>query len=67
MENNIQPLIDQLKSPSNVIITTHAKPMVMQWVPSLALYHFLKAQGHFVRVIIPDAYPSSLSLVTWNQ
>ena len=61
MENNIQPLIDQLKSPSNVIITTHAKPDGDAMGSSLALYHFLKAQGHFVRVIIPDAYPGFLA------
>lgn len=61
MENTIDPLIKALKTPSNIIITTHAKPDGDAMGSSLALFHFLKAQGHFVRVIIPDAYPGFLN------
>lgn len=61
MENNIQGILPNLEKPTNIIISTHAKPDGDAIGSSLALYHFLKSKGHFAKIIIPDAYPGFLS------
>ena len=61
MENNVAELIKKLEVNSNIIITSHAKPDGDAIGSSLALYHFLKKRGHFVRVIVPDQFPGFLS------
>ncbi|GAB4232877.1 MAG: bifunctional oligoribonuclease/PAP phosphatase NrnA [Ekhidna sp.] len=57
---DIQALKDFLNTPSKIVITTHANPDADALGSSLGLYHFLKAMGHDVRVIVPNSYPEFL-------
>lgn len=68
---NASSLIDFLKSPRNIIITTHQKPDGDAMGSSLALYNYLQPLGHNVRVISPTEYPSYFSYLpgcdeVWN-
>ncbi len=51
----------QLASPKDVVITMHASPDADALGSSLGLYHFLKSNGHSVRVIAPTEYPGFLN------
>jgi phosphoesterase RecJ-like protein len=59
-ESSINYLKKLIGEKSDVIITTHYNPDGDAIGSSLALYHFLNAQGHNVRVIIPNELPSFL-------
>lgn len=56
-----------LKTPQQVIITTHHKPDGDAMGSSLALYHFLISQGHQVNIITPSDYPDFLYWMPGNE
>ena len=53
--------------PRRMIITTHQGPDGDAMGASLALYHFLKRQGHDVSVITPNDYPEFLHWMPSNE
>ncbi|MFN8259311.1 MAG: bifunctional oligoribonuclease/PAP phosphatase NrnA [Chitinophagales bacterium] len=55
---NITTLQEFLKTPRNIVITTHQKPDGDAMGSSLALYNYLQPQGHNVRVITPTEFPA---------
>ena len=57
----ISEFYPQLIDPKRVIITTHQKPDGDAMGASLALYHFLKALGHQVKVISPTNWANFLN------
>ena len=57
----ISEFYPQLINPKRVIITTHQKPDGDAMGASLALYHFLKALGHQVKVISPTNWANFLN------
>src|SRR3954471_4516543 len=67
----IEELIEFLKTPRNIVITTHQKPDGDAMGSSLALYNFLQPRGHNVRVISPTEFPNYFSYLpncdeVWN-
>lgn len=48
---------DGLKTPKNIVITTHFKPDGDALGSSLALFHWLNKKGHQVDVIVPSDFP----------
>ena len=52
--------------PRRIVITTHQGPDGDAMGASLALYHFLKKQGHDVNVISPNDYPEFLHWLPSN-
>ena len=65
--HNISNLKDLLKSPKNVVITTHFKPDGDALGSSLALRSFLIKLGHIVTVITPSDYPDFLNWMEGNS
>jgi phosphoesterase RecJ-like protein len=57
----ISEIFPLLLQPKNVVITTHQKPDGDAMGSSLALYHFLKNNGHSVTVISPTNWASFLN------
>ncbi len=55
---NLAALQEFLKTPRNIVITTHQKPDGDAMGSSLALYNFLQPLGHNVRVISPTEFPA---------
>lgn len=55
-ENNLQ----LLTQPKNIAITTHHKPDGDALGSSLGLYHWLKAKGHQVNIVLSSDFPSFL-------
>ena len=55
---NIAALQEFLKTPRNIVITTHQKPDGDAMGSSLALYNYLQPLGHEVRVISPTEFPA---------
>ena len=53
--------------PRQIVITTHQGPDGDAMGASLALYHFLKKQGHDVSVITPNDYPEFLHWMPSNE
>jgi len=51
----------KLAEPKQIVITTHHKPDGDALGSSLAMYHWLKAQGHAVTVIVPSDFPPFLN------
>lgn len=53
-------LKELLAQPQRIVITTHHKPDGDALGSTLALYHYLKAQGHKVTAVSPTDYPEFL-------
>lgn len=64
---NIATLKDFLKTPKNIIITTHQKPDGDAMGSSLALYNYLLPLGHNIRVITPTEYPAYFGYLPVNE
>ncbi|MEN9448289.1 MAG: hypothetical protein RJA25_1579 [Bacteroidota bacterium] len=64
---NIATLKDFLKTPKNIIITTHQKPDGDAMGSSLALYNYLLPLGHNIRVITPTEYPAYFGYLPGNE
>lgn len=58
---NIQELKTLLSIPKDIVITSHRNPDGDAIGSSLAVYHFLKRQGHVVHVIFPSDYPDNFA------
>jgi bifunctional oligoribonuclease and PAP phosphatase NrnA len=56
-----------LEEPRQIVIVTHKNPDGDAIGSSLALYHFLKQQGHSVGVITPNDYPQNLKWLPGNN
>src|SRR5690606_4047384 len=56
----LEALKNQLTAPKHIVVTTHHKPDGDALGSSLALYHWLKAKGHTVDVIVPSDFPAFL-------
>ncbi len=59
-------LKEELSVPRRIVVTTHQGPDGDAIGSSLALYHFLKKQGHDVSVITPNDYPEFLQWLPSN-
>ena len=64
---NIATLKDFLKTPKNIIITTHQKPDGDAMGSSLALYNYLLPLGLNIRVITPTEYPAYFGYLPGNE
>lgn len=62
-ENNLQ-LLDQ---PKRIVITTHHKPDGDALGSSLGLYHWLKAKGHHVEVVLSSDFPDFLDWIPGRE
>src|SRR5690606_3638294 len=56
----LNELKEKLADKQKIVITTHYKPDGDAMGSSLALYHWLRDQGHQVNLIVPSDYPSFL-------
>lgn len=72
--NVIEKFYPHLQVPFKAVITAHQKPDGDAMGSSLALYHFLKALGHDVRVVSPtnwadflDWMPGTQSIIDFEQ
>src|SRR5690606_4676447 len=54
----LEALKHQLAVPKHIVVTTHHKPDGDALGSSLAVYHWLKAKGHIVNVIVPSDFPT---------
>lgn len=63
----ISKLQEVLKSPQNIIITTHHKPDADALGSSLGLFNYLQNNGHTVTVISPTDYPDFLKWMKGNE
>ncbi|MGB0930168.1 MAG: DHH family phosphoesterase [Chitinophagales bacterium] len=54
--SDLNPVKSLLKDSKKIVLTTHTRPDGDAMGSSLALYHFLKNQGHNVSVITPTNY-----------
>ena len=59
-------LKNELSVPRRILLTTHQGPDGDAMGASLALYHFLKKQGHDVSVVTPNDYPEFLHWLPSN-
>ncbi|WDF67921.1 bifunctional oligoribonuclease/PAP phosphatase NrnA [Sphingobacterium oryzagri] len=55
-----QEHLQLLEEPKNIVITTHHKPDGDALGSSLGLYHWLKAKGHRVEVVLSSDFPTFL-------
>lgn len=55
-----ETLREELSKPKQIVITTHHKPDGDALGSSLAVYHWLKAKGHSVHVVVPSDFPAFL-------
>ena len=62
----VHRLKKELSAPLQIVVTTHQGPDGDAMGASLALYHFLKKQGHDVHVITPNDYPEFLHWMPSN-
>ena len=60
-------LKEELSVPKQIVITTHQGPDGDAMGASLALYQFLRKQGHDVTVITPNDYPEFLQWLPFNS
>ena len=58
---NISALKELLSSPKDIVITTHRNPDGDAIGSTLALYHYLYAHGHVIKMVTPSDYPDFLS------
>lgn len=56
----LETLREELAKPKQIVVTTHHKPDGDALGSSLAIYHWLKAKGHNVHVIVPSDFPAFL-------
>lgn len=64
---NFEAFKEKLKSPKNIVITTHHKPDADALGSSLALASYLKKKNHKVTVVSPTDYPDFLSWMVGND
>ena len=62
-DENIKSLKSLLSSPKRILLTTHKSPDGDAIGSSLALYHYLKSEGHEVAVSVPDDMPGFLKWI----
>lgn len=62
--DNIQTLLTLIDRASSPVIVTHMKPDGDAMGSSIALYHFLAAEGRKAKIVISDRYPSYLGFLT---
>lgn len=60
-ESQLNIIRSLLSQPKKIVITTHHRPDGDAIGSSLALYHFLKSDGHEISVVTPDDFPEFLS------
>ncbi|MCC9167793.1 DHH family phosphoesterase [Pontibacter harenae] len=65
--HDINALKELLKTPKEVMITTHHKPDADALGSSLGLAGYLKKKGHRVTVITPSDYPNFLAWMSGNE
>jgi phosphoesterase RecJ-like protein len=63
----IESLINQLKKPNRIVITTHHKPDADALGSSLGIANYLIKKGHSVQVITPSDYPEFLFWMKGNE
>lgn len=63
MEPNIAEVKTLLASPKDIVIFSHRNPDGDAVGSSLGLFHYLRSQGHQVRIILPSDYPDFLSFL----
>lgn len=59
-KNEIADIKELLSTKKNIVIVPHKNPDGDAMGSSLGLYHYLKAKGHSVKVIVPNDYPNFL-------
>ncbi len=62
-----ETLREELAKPKQIVVTTHHKPDGDALGSSLAVYHWLKAKGHAVHVIVPSDFPAFLNWMPGRQ
>ncbi|SEK67584.1 DHH family phosphoesterase [Parapedobacter koreensis] len=60
-------LKNELAKPKLIIVTTHHKPDGDALGSSLAVYHWLKAKGHTIHVIVPSDFATFLDWMPGRQ
>ncbi|MFK8165524.1 MAG: bifunctional oligoribonuclease/PAP phosphatase NrnA [Lewinella sp.] len=63
MEPNIEEVKSLLSSPKDVVIFSHRNPDGDAVGSSLGLSHYLKSQGHQVKIVLPSDYPDFLAFL----
>ncbi len=63
----LEALKEGLAKPKHIVVTTHHKPDGDALGSSLAVYHWLKAKGHAVSVIVPSEFPAFLDWMPGRQ
>jgi len=63
----LEALKEELTEPKHIVVTTHHKPDGDALGSSLAIYHWLKAKGHNVEVIVPSDFPPFLNWIPGRQ
>lgn len=58
---NLNQLKDLLRTPRDIVIVSHRNPDGDAIGSSLALFHFLKQDGHALKVIVPSEYPDAFA------
>ncbi|PKP26136.1 MAG: DHH family phosphoesterase [Bacteroidetes bacterium HGW-Bacteroidetes-2] len=66
-KKEIQQLKTELSSKKKIVIVTHKNPDGDAIGSSLAVYIYLKKQGHNVQVIVPNEYPEFLKWMPQNE
>ena len=62
-----ETLREELAKPKQIVVTTHHKPDGDALGSSLAIYHWLKAKGHTVHVVVPSDFPTFLDWMPGRQ
>lgn len=60
MEAYIEEVKSFLDRPKDIVIFSHRNPDGDAVGSSLGLYHYLKSQGHSVKIVLPSDYPAFL-------
>jgi len=66
-QENIQPVKELLTDSQKIVITSHQSPDGDAIGSALGLFHFLKAKGHDVVVVMHDPIPSFLNWMNGTQ
>lgn len=61
---SIRSFEDMIREAGSIVITTHMKPDGDAIGSCTAMYHFLKKQNRFPKIILNDPHPSYLSFLT---
>ena len=62
-----ETLRKELAKPQQIVVTAHHKPDGDALGSSLAMYHWLKAKGHAVNVVLPSDFPTFLDWMPGRQ